>query len=108
MPWTIETLNEGVDAELDALPASIRARMTRIFELIEAVGLEQVREPHIKHLEGKRWEIRAKAKDGIARAVYVTVVGQRLVIVHAFVKKSHKTPKHNLEMARQRAKEVQQ
>ena len=108
MPWTIETLNEGVDAELDALPASIRARMTRIFELIEAVGLEQVREPHIKHLEGKLWEIRAKAKDGIARAVYVTVVGQRLVIVHAFVKKSHKTPKHNLEMARQRAKEVQQ
>ena len=36
MPWTVETLNETVDAELGALPADMRARLARIAELIEA------------------------------------------------------------------------
>ncbi len=48
----------------------------------------------------------ALGKDGIARAIYVTAVNQRVVIVRAFVKKTQKTPKHELALARQRAKEV--
>lgn len=106
MTWTVETLNASVDAELDALPATFQARLSRIVELIEALGLEKVGEPHVKHLEGKLWEMRPKAQDGIARAVYVTVTGRRVVIVHAFVKKTQRTPKTALELARQRAKEV--
>jgi phage-related protein len=47
-----------------------------------------------------------KGKDGIARAIYVTAAGERVVVVHAFVKKTQKTPQHALEVARQRAKEV--
>ena len=106
MTWTVETLNAAVDAELDALPATIQARLSRIVELIEALGLEKVGEPHVKHLEGKLWEMRPKAQDGIARAIYVTATGRRVVIVHAFVKKTPRTPKTALELARQRAKEV--
>ncbi len=106
MTWTVETLNAAVDAELNALPATIRARLSRIVELIEALGLEKVGEPHVKHLEGKLWEMRPKAQDGIARAIYVTATGRRVVIVHAFVKKTQRTPKTALELARQRAKEV--
>lgn len=106
MTWTVETLNAAVEAELEALPASLRARLTRIVELIEALGLHQVQEPHVAHLEGKLWEIRAKAKEGIARAIYVTVTGQRVVILHAFVKKTQKTPVAALELARRRLREV--
>ncbi len=69
MTWTVETLNAAVDAELDAMPATIQAHLSRIVELIEALGLERVGEPHVKHLEGKLWEMRPKAKDGIARAI---------------------------------------
>lgn len=47
MAWTVETLNETVDAELAALPADMRARLVRIAELIEAVGLANVKEPHV-------------------------------------------------------------
>ncbi len=47
-----------------------------------------------------------KGKDGIARAVYVTASGERLVVVHAFTKKTQKTPARALEVARARAKEV--
>jgi phage-related protein len=104
--WTIETLDDRVQAEIMALPEGVQARVIRILELIEQVGLEQVHEPHIKHLEDKLWEIRAKAPDGIGRAIYLTATGKRLVILHAFVKKTQKTPKQALEIARQRAREV--
>lgn len=36
--WTVETLNDTVDAELAELPADMRARLARIAELIGAVG----------------------------------------------------------------------
>lgn len=78
----------------------------RITELIEAVGLENVHAPHVKHLEGKLWEIRAKSADGIARAIYVALTGQRIIIVHIFVKRPQKTPTKALELARQRAQEI--
>ena len=106
MTWSVETLNVAVDRELAALPVSLRARLLRMMELIEAVGLANVHAPHVAHLEDKLWEMRAKSAEGIARAIYVTATGQRIVIVHIFVKKSQKTPAKALTLARQRAKEV--
>ncbi len=106
MAWRVELLNRKVEVEIEALAADVRQRFLRMAELIEANGLTAMREPHVKHLEGKLWEMRMKGKDGIARAIYVTAVGQRVVVVHAFVKKTQKTPKGALEVARQRAKEV--
>jgi phage-related protein len=52
------------------------------------------------------WEMRMKGRDGIARAIYVTAKGERVVVLHAFVKKTQKTPQRALEIARERAKEV--
>ena len=92
MAWTVETLNETVDAELAGLPADMRARLVRISELIESVGLANVKEPHVRHVRGPLWEIRLKGKSGIARALYVTAKEQRVVIVRAFIKKTEKTP----------------
>lgn len=74
--------------------------------MIENVGLGQLREPHVKHLEGKLWELRAKAPEGIARGLYVTVAGRRVIVLHVFVKKSQKTPRGALEIARERMKQV--
>lgn len=65
-------------------------------------------EPHVKHLEGKLWELRAKATEGIARGFYVTITGRRVVVLHVFVKKSQKIPRAALEIARQRMKQVLQ
>ncbi|MGO9472116.1 MAG: type II toxin-antitoxin system RelE/ParE family toxin, partial [Rhodomicrobium sp.] len=73
--WTVETLNAAVDAELEALPADLRARFVRIAGMIEALGLEKVGNPHVDHIEGALWEIRMKGADGIARALYVTAKG---------------------------------
>ena len=65
------------------------------------------RQPYVKHLEGKLWEMRMKGKDGIARSIYVAATGQRVVILHSFMKKTQKTPQSALETARTRAKEVE-
>ena len=70
-------------------------------------GLERVREPYVKHLEGPVWEMRMKGRDGIARAAYVTATGRRVVVVHVFPKKTQKTPRREIEIALGRAKEVE-
>ena len=86
MTWTVEFLDAAVVAELEAQPKDIQARFLRIVELIEGHGLERVRQPYVKHLQGPLWEIRMKGRDGIARAVYVTATGRRIVIVRVFTK----------------------
>jgi len=106
MEWTVETLNETVDTELEALPDDMQARLVWISSLIESHGLENVRAPYVRHLVDKLWEIRFKGRDGIARALYVTATHRRVVILRVFVKKTQKTPPREIELALQRAKEV--
>jgi len=105
MPWKVETVR-AADAEIEALPAALRARLIRLLEAVENIGLEALRSPHGRHLEGKLWELRAKAKDGIARGIYLTAAGRRLVVLHVFAKKSRKTPRRALETAMERMRQV--
>lgn len=90
MTWSFAFLNAEVRAELDALPADMRASFERIVRLVQSVGLERVHEPYIKHLEGRLWEMRLRGKDGIARAIYLTAVGRRVVILRALSRKPRK------------------
>ena len=106
MAWTVETLNGVVDAELEELPADMRARFEYISRLIEEFGLERVREPHVRHLQGPLWEMRLKGRDGISRAIYVTATRRRVVVVRVFVKKTEKTPRREINLALDRAREV--
>lgn len=106
MSWTVETLSETVEAEVEALPEDMRARLARITNLIEKEGLEHVGEPHVKHIEGRLWEMRLKGRSGISRALYVTAPGSRVVIVRAFIKKVEKTPRREIELALTRMKLV--
>ncbi len=107
MSWTVVFVNNEVKAVLDALPLDMRASFERIVSLMKSNGLEKMREPYVKHLEGPLWEMRMKGRDGIARAVYVTAVGKRVVVVHVFQKKTQKTPRHEIVIALKRAKELQ-
>jgi phage-related protein len=106
MSWTVEFLNEDVAALFLALPSDMQSRFERIGNLMRSHGLERVREPYVKHLQGPLWEMRMKGKSGIARAVYVTAVGKRVIVVHIFTKKTEKTPRHEIGIALKRAKEV--
>ncbi len=106
MNWIVETLNQTVDDELEALPADMRARFARIVGLIESLGLENVGRPHVKRLKGPLWEIRMTGKAGISRAIYVTAADRRIVVVRVFIKKTQKTPRREIDLALERAKEL--
>ena len=106
MRWTAESLNAVVDAEIEALPRDMRARLARLSAIVEEHGLGGLPRDAVKHLEGRLWELRITGRDGISRAIYVTAAARRVVIVRVFVKKTQKTPPRELELARQRAKEV--
>ncbi len=82
------------------------ARFRYISLLTEEFGLDRVREPHVKHLRGPLWEMRMKGRDGISRALYVTAVERRVVVVRVFVKKTQETPGRDIELALKRAKEI--
>lgn len=106
MRWSVETL-AVVDGEIAALPAGLRAKLLRLMKLVEDVGLEKMHEPHAKHLEGKLWELRVSAREGIARGLYVTVEGRRVVVLHVFEKKTQATPRRAIELALERMKRMQ-
>ena len=106
MQWTVVYLNDEVRAEVEALAMDLRSKFQRIVEMIRSKGLEQVREPYIKHLDDKLWEMRLIGRDNIARVIYVTASGRRVIVLHAFIKKTDKTPQRALQIARARAKEV--
>jgi phage-related protein len=47
-----------------------------------------------------------RGRDGIARAIYVTARGRRVVVVRVFVKWTQKTPRREIDLALERAREV--
>ena len=106
MNWSVEMLNGTVQAEIDALPADMRAKFLQIADMITEFGLANVGQPHVKHLRGKLWEMRLKGRDGISRALYVTVLARRVVVVRALVKKTQETPQSEINLALRRAQEV--
>ena len=62
--------------------------------------------PHTRAMSDGLFELRVKGKEGIARVFYCTLVGQRIIMLHGFVKKSQQTPPKELKLARQRLAEV--
>jgi phage-related protein len=106
MAWTVTFLDDDVEAEMETQPEDIQARFKRVVLLVGEFGLQRLPSKYVRHLEGRIWELRLKGKDGIARALYVTATGQRVVVVRVFTKKTQKTPRKEIELALKRAEEV--
>jgi phage-related protein len=104
--WPFVYLNAEVKAELDAQAADVRASFERIVTLVRTFGLKQVHEPYIKHVEGQIGKMRLRGRGGIARALYVTAAGRRMVILRVFMKKTQKMPRREIELAQRRSEEV--
>ena len=92
-------------AEIESWPSEMLADYARIAELLMEFG-PNLRLPHSRAFGGGLFELRPRDKSGIGRALYCFFVGQRVVILHAFIKKSQQTPERELKLARKRMKEV--
>jgi len=104
--WKIEYYSEEVQRVVFALPAGLLARYIHLTDRMLAFG-PNLGMPHTRPMDGGLFEIRLKAKEGIARVFYCAFRGQRIVVLHQFVKKSQKTPSRELKVARRRMKEKQ-
>ena len=85
----------------------MRARLARIVDRIESLGLPAVGPPLLEHLEGDIWEMRPSGDRMEGRALYAAVRGRRVVILVAFIKKQQKTPRRFIDLAVARLREVE-
>ena len=77
MRWTVGTLNAAVNAEIEALPNDMRARLARLANVIEQIGFSGLPRDSVTHLENRLWELRITGRGGISRAIYVICNGER-------------------------------
>ncbi|MEY4978861.1 MAG: hypothetical protein RLZZ352_1131 [Pseudomonadota bacterium] len=106
MAFTIEYFHERVLHEVESWPVDVLADYARLVELLAEHG-PSLRLPHSRAFGDGLFELRPKGRSGIGRAFYCFLVGQRVIVLHAFVKKTQQTPDRELRLARQRLKEVQ-
>lgn len=102
---TVTYYNERVKRDVFALPTGILADYLRLLDLMQEFGAD-LRMPHSRALGDGLFELRAKGREGIGRVFYCMHVGQYIVVLHSFVKKTQETPLNELRTARARHKEV--
>jgi len=78
--------------------------MFREIDLLVNNGPE-LREPHSKHVEDGIFELRAKQGNDISRVLYFFIVGKKAILTNGFVKKTMKTPKNEIELAKRYRKD---
>ena len=87
------------------VPVTLQARYIgltdRMIEYAPNLGL-----PHTDAFGGGLFELRLKGAEGIARVFFCTMIGQEIVMLHSFIKKTQKTPEKELKLAKQRMKEL--
>lgn len=82
---------------LSRLDARDRAAVTYAIDILEELGIE-LGSPHARHVRGKVWELRARGRVQ-HRVLYFASPGRRLILLHAFVKKTRQTPSQEIELA---------
>lgn len=105
MEWDIDYYNEDLQRQILELPAGIQARYLHLTERMLTFGPD-LGMPHTRSMGKGLFEMRMKSKEGIGRVLFCTLPGRRIFMLHAFIKKSSKTPARDLKIARARLKEV--
>ncbi len=90
---------EPVRDWLKELPAADRKTVG------EDIKTVQFGMPLVRHLEGDIWEVRIRLDNTIARVLF-TLEGSTMVLLHGFIKKQQATPKPDLNLAKDRLKQL--
>ena len=106
MAFEIEYFHERVLADVESWPVDVLADYARLIELLAEYG-PSLRLPHSRAFGDGLFELRPRGRVGIGRAFYYFMVGKRIVVLHAFIKKTQQTPDRELKLARRRLKELQ-
>lgn len=105
MRWEVTFYSARVEEEVLRLPAGLLARFIRYAERMEIFGPD-LGMPHTRAMGDGLFELRLKGSEGIGRVLFCCLPRRRIVMLHSFVKKTDKTPRRELEIARKRLKEI--
>ncbi|MBF0612507.1 MAG: type II toxin-antitoxin system RelE/ParE family toxin [Magnetococcales bacterium] len=105
MEWEITYLTESVQQTIENWPMGVRAVYTRITDRMKTHG-PNLGMPFTRSMGSGLFEVRARGAEGYGRAFFCTVIDRRIIVLHAIIKKTDKTPLQDLETARARLKEV--
>jgi phage-related protein len=105
MQYTIEYYSDAVQTEVMGLPATLGARYIVLTKRKLVCG-PHLGEPHTKALGDGLLEIRLKGAEGIARVMFCTLIGRKIVVLHSFIKKTDKIPTTDMALSRKRLKEI--
>lgn len=106
MEWEIVYFSEDVQEAIMALPAGIQARYIHLTERMTVFG-PNLGMPHTRSLGKALFELRMKSTVGIGRVFFGILPNRQIMMLHAFIKKSTRTPDRELQIARARLKEAQ-
>ena len=84
---------------LNSLDKKMRAKALHSIAILEEFG-NGLREPHSKPMGDGLFELRIKFSSDISRIFYFFVVDNKIILTNGFVKKTMKTPKAELDLAR--------
>ncbi len=105
MSWKVTFFNEQVKDQTLAFPKGILSNLLHILEIIEEFG-PMIGKPYTAPMGKGLFEIRAKGKEGIGRSLFCTEKGKEIIILNSFIKKTQKTPRKEIELARKRMKDI--
>lgn len=89
---------------LEGLQTKHHAKAVRELELLEEFG-QSLQGGNVAHIGEKLWELRIRFANDISRILYFIPIGNTIVLLHGFVKKTPKTPKREIGIALKRMKD---
>ena len=82
----------------------MQAKIVGLLDVLEEKG-NLLREPYSKYLEDGIFELRCQVGNNITRILYFFYYQKQIVLTNGFVKKTQKTPRREIELAKQRKNE---
>ncbi len=103
-PYEKENGEIPVEEFLDDLDIKMRAKMYGLLKVLQDKG-NLLREPYSKHIDDGIFELRCKFGNNISRVMYFFYFGNEIILTNGFIKKSQKTPKREIKLAKERRKD---
>jgi phage-related protein len=106
MAWVVEYYIDSKGREpvadfIDSLPIPGQAKVLRLIDLLADYGV-LLKEPYTRQIKSKLRELRITDRSGEIRILYFGISQRRIILLHAFNKRTRKTPGKEIEIAEKR------
>ena len=105
MAWTIRYHTLSVEKFVLKLPDGLFAKYLWLTDMMKEFGAN-LGLPHTRAMGSGLFELRVASREGIARIFFCTCVGEHIVLLHGFIKKTQSIPKTELARAKKLLSEI--